>query len=576
MAGMIETLPHELLSKIFEFAATEIVVRRGLPKQTKRVEMHSYCGSYDPVSSWTCRSSFGRDYIFIALVSKKFKAAYEIEMERIYDAECDAAAEAATADDAESFHTSDTYTTSEESLYEKLDDVLRDSNDCEWNHEEEKESGEEQQYVFELNGRHETDSRTCSYDENPENDFIVTCTSYQSALASLSRAEMFLDWETDEETLFEFAFAASMLGKHEILQLMHDNELIQPKMERVRMWHRKLLQPPQLDTGNNTTVHEGDALLLAHVAIFCGQLDTVKWFHENKYALDYNYMRWRKENMASYKIAAYSGNLPTIKFLKEMNPQMYHCQRTKPLLEAASMSGSLETLQWLHKDRGSLPLYGCDSIVESASKVNNIEMLKFLHYHNYCEMTETALYHAVSHNNLEMVQWLLKSGVGIGLKRRSIIVLARTNRNYDIMQILHEKGYNFNIVCFSEKAVKKYDYKFLKWLKGIDCPFQLSSLRLAIKRGDVDMLKILKDMKGCEYDTKVSFYATFKGNLEVVKLLHDTGCAFDCRSSQIAAKHRDVELLKFLYDNNCPLDYAATKVYKELTTSKKRKRPISK
>ena len=72
-------------------------------------------------------------------------------------------------------------------------------------------------------------------------------------------------------------------------------------------------------------------------------------------------------------------------------------------------------------------------------------------------------------------------------------------------------------------------------------------------KGNLELLKVLHE-NGCPWDEGTCFAAASGGHLECLKYLHENGCPWDYRTCLCAASNGHLECLKYTHENGCPWD----------------------
>ena len=153
-------------------------------------------------------------------------------------------------------------------------------------------------------------------------------------------------------------------------------------------------------------------------AVILGNLEIVKWLHENKegcttYAMNLaaehghlGIVKWLHESgsmCTTYAMnwAAHNGHLEVVKWL--------HLNRnegcTTNAMDWAAENGHLEIIKWLHKSGGM-----CTTLAMDLAAANgHLEIVKWLHQNRNEGCTTDAMNIAIVHGHLETVKFLYQS-----------------------------------------------------------------------------------------------------------------------------------------------------------------------
>ena len=71
------------------------------------------------------------------------------------------------------------------------------------------------------------------------------------------------------------------------------------------------------------------------------------------------------------------------------------------------------------------------------------------------------------------------------------------------------------------------------------------------EKGNLELLKVLHE-KGCPWDKDTCFAAAYTGHLECLKYAHENGCPWNEKTCSYAAQEGYLECLKYLHENGCP------------------------
>ena len=71
---------------------------------------------------------------------------------------------------------------------------------------------------------------------------------------------------------------------------------------------------------------------------------------------------------------------------------------------------------------------------------------------------------------------------------------------------------------------------------------------------DLELLKWVREIKQCRWDSSTSWEAASKGNMKTLQYLFDEKCPMDEQTCAEAAENGHWEILKFLRENNVRWD----------------------
>ena len=110
----------------------------------------------------------------------------------------------------------------------------------------------------------------------------------------------------------------------------------------------------------------------------------------------------------------------------------------------------------------------------------------------------------------------------------------------------------------------------MRLLVQLQCPLDVGVFSPAIKQGNLEMVKFLKE-SGLSWNHRATWRAARAGHLDIVKYLHENGCPWDEGTCWRAAKGGHLDVLEYLHENGCPWDdktcfWAAKKAYVHVLT----------
>ena len=110
----------------------------------------------------------------------------------------------------------------------------------------------------------------------------------------------------------------------------------------------------------------------------------------------------------------------------------------------------------------------------------------------------------------------------------------------------------------------------MRHLVQLQCPLDVGVFSPAIKQGNLELVKFLKE-SGLSWNHRATWRAARAGHLDIVKYLHENGCPWDEGTCWRAAKGGHLDVLEYLHENGCPWDdktcfWAAKKAYVHVLT----------
>ena len=71
---------------------------------------------------------------------------------------------------------------------------------------------------------------------------------------------------------------------------------------------------------------------------------------------------------------------------------------------------------------------------------------------------------------------------------------------------------------------------------------------------ELELLRWVREEKECDWDSRTSALAAFKGNLDMLKYCCENGCEVHEGTCAVAAKYGNLACLEYLRSKNCPWD----------------------
>ena len=106
---------------------------------------------------------------------------------------------------------------------------------------------------------------------------------------------------------------------------------------------------------------------------------------------------------------------------------------------------------------------------------------------------------------------------------------------------------------FCWRMAEKGNLELLKCLHENGCPWDVRTCSKAAENGHLECLKYAHE-NGCPWDEWNCCEAAQNGHLECLKYLHEKGCPWDRWACESAAQYGHLECLKYLHENGCPWD----------------------
>lgn len=246
--------------------------------------------------------------------------------------------------------------------------------------------------------------------------------------------------------------------------------------------------------------HFGFAYEAMSVAALYGQLDMLKWLHENEY---YGYSD-------ACESAAEGGHLECLKFLYENRriiDKWHDC-----IFRKAAANGYIECLKYAHSCGHKFHMY----VFTDAATHGCFECMQFLHSIGV-PIDAYVFSCAASYGNLEYMEWLRK--IGCPSDERACSVAAKKG-HLNCLVWLHKNGY--------------------AWDSG--------TILCAANSGQLECLKYAHT-HGCSWHPNTCLDAAGNDHLECLKYAIENGCPIDSNIYERMIICRPTACLKFLYEN---------------------------
>lgn len=297
-------------------------------------------------------------------------------------------------------------------------------------------------------------------------------------------------------------------------------------------------------------------------AVLSGKVELVKFLNE-KIKID-NYSTF------GYS-AAGSGSLAMVKFIEQYAPL------EQQSVVATAHSGSVEVLQYFI-DKGFT--LNDPSICTIASNLGRREYLKLALSHG-APMDVNVMKHCARYNDVDLIRELHSRGCPWN---SSAVKSAASHGSFEALIYLVENGcpiadapqpqigitVSFGFSSDSDEATllaaRNCHLSCLKYLmeRGAPWPQDIISKTLrdpsvfgptnVLLRGQLAVVKYLHE-QGCTWDATATESAAELGNIELLKYLHENDCPWDARSCAGAATRGKIDCLKYALDNGCEWDH---------------------
>ena len=158
------------------------------------------------------------------------------------------------------------------------------------------------------------------------------------------------------------------------------------------------------------------------------------------------------------------------------------------------------------------------------------------------------LYTAASHDKCDIIKWLLEQGCEW---KPSYYYGVIQNENLSFMKWLQNNKHNFGADEL-EFALSLEKYKIVDYLLANNCPFKKTTMSVAARTGNLEMVKLFKEKKCC-WDG-LTREAAVGGHLHIIEWARSNGCPWDTETCSTAIKQGHLNILYWAVDNGCPID----------------------
>ena len=209
---------------------------------------------------------------------------------------------------------------------------------------------------------------------------------------------------------------------------------------------------------------------------------------------------------------------------------------------------TLEILEWLYGKIGVIDEYHA---FPCAAKSKQLAIMKWLKTKGV--PMSHALLRSAEGGDLEQIQWLLNNGCE---RDENTIACAVPNRV--VVEFFLSKGFTLNSLAMANMS-EKGTFEDMQWLQSLGCPIEESSVvRLIGFFQTTDMTA--EDLQKVEWllnqitqtSESLSRLAARRGDLALLKLLKVKKCKFDPGTFKYALERDKIDNVKWLCEIKCP------------------------
>ncbi len=179
----------------------------------------------------------------------------------------------------------------------------------------------------------------------------------------------------------------------------------------------------------------------------------------------------------------------------------------------------------------------------------DIEGLKIIFYAD-----ENLFDEIFENDNFELVKFLYTYG---HFSRRIIHKIYKYNNRpiyLNFLEYLFEKGTdNPHLAEFYHEPIRKGNLKLIKFLHEHNCPWDNYFCPLAAFNGQLECL-IYLHKNNCHWDKETCSSAAKNGHLNCLMYAHENNCSWDENTCKEAAMFGHLECLKYAHENGCKHD----------------------
>lgn len=304
--------------------------------------------------------------------------------------------------------------------------------------------------------------------------------------------------------------------------------------------------------------HEFSCSLMEDITIV-DNFNQITWFYINKKKFltndlveiilsnkNYEVLEWILDNdIIEFSTDSIINSLidDDIQFLKWL--EHHNFQFSEQLLYVVIKNNMYDCLRWLYKNHNEL--FYNKYIIKNASISSDFKTISYLY--EVCDFKDFSSIHmeyAVLNNRLESCIFYHKRGIK---STPRCFDWAIKNQNLNIIRWLHDYNYMGCTYLSMEAAVESENMDLLNFLYNISAPCDMKTLRLASKKGNIQIIKWLHERYDNLFNSDTVDCCFESGNIELAKwFLEDS--FLDCSNIaiDIAAEHGHLEMVKWLHE----------------------------
>jgi hypothetical protein len=268
-----------------------------------------------------------------------------------------------------------------------------------------------------------------------------------------------------------------------------------------------------------------------------GSLELVRWFQERGPA-------WRVEWADSSDwcaMAAGHGHVHLLQWALSRGARM-----GDGVARSAALANQKATLQWLQLQGVRLSA----SVAEAALLGGHFQLLHWLHEQG-CPLDMRCGIRAASSGNLQVLQWVMDAGCLHDLNNRQVTAAAAGSGDFAKLRYVVERGF-FLGPSTASAAIRRGDLPMLRWLREQDCPWNASEICSdAVYSGRLEVLQWCH-AQGGELGAEVLLMAVRSGPLPMMQWLREQGCPWISSLYHEAARNGRLTALRWLKAEGCP------------------------
>lgn len=288
-----------------------------------------------------------------------------------------------------------------------------------------------------------------------------------------------------------------------------------------------------------------------------GNFEQIRWFYMNKKKFltndltgiilsnkNYDVLEWIFDNHiidASVDInSLHDDDVEVLKWLSQ-----HKFQFSEQLLYIVIKNSMYDCLRWLYKNHNEI--FFNKDVIRNASVHCDFKTLSYLYeVCNFKDFTSIHMEYAVANNRLESCIFFHKRGVK---STPRCFDWAVKNENFNMIRWLYDYNYAGCTYLSMEYAVEAENMELINFLHNISAQCDMKVLRLASRKGNLHIVKWLHDHYDDLFNSDVVDCSFESGNIELAKwFLEDS--LMDCSNIaiDIAAEHGHLEMVKWLHE----------------------------